>query len=128
MQSLRAKQRRLRVAIISKNPETLDGLEGYLQNAGLTTSTTRRIERFPESGGRSSAVVVFPDDFHWDAVLAALAESRRRNPRILQVIVTAHPQRFEALAWSEDDDAAPLLVPKPAWGWTILDAVLGRLS
>lgn len=117
----------LHVAVVSKNPETLDGLEAYLQRAGVTTSGTLQIEQSAQLGAAASAIVVFPDDFDWDAVVPALTECLRANPRALPVLVTKAPQRFEAIAWPKDG-AVPLLVPKPAWGWTILDAIRAHLS
>ena len=123
MRSPRPNQRRrLHVAIVSRNPETLDGLEMYLQSAGMTTTGTSQIEHSAQIGAGTAAVVVFPDDFDWDAVVPALAACLRTNPRALPVVVTNAPQRFEALTWP-GDGAIPLLVPKPAWGWTILDAI-----
>jgi hypothetical protein len=122
MQPSRPKEDPLHVAIVSRNSGTLDGLETYLQGAGVTTHGTRRIERSAVVGAGASALVVFPDDFSWGAVVSALTESRRRNPRALPLVITCSPQRFEALTW-RDEGAIPLLVPKPAWGWTILDAI-----
>lgn len=112
----------LHVAIVSKNPETLDGLEAYLQRAGVTTVGTRWIERAAEVAEGASAVVIFPDDFEWDAVVLALTACMRSNPRALPVIVTNAPQRLEPVVWP-DGGVIPLVVPKPAWGWTILDAI-----
>jgi len=117
----------LHVAIVSKNPETLDGLEAYLQRAGVATVGTREIERSREVARSASSVVVFPDDFEWDAVLLALTTCLRTNPNALPVIVTNAPQRFESVAWP-DGGIIPLVVPKPAWGWTILDAIRGHLD
>jgi hypothetical protein len=126
MQSTRSQQSRLRVAIVSKNPETLDGLETYLRRAGVTTNCTRDIGRSAQIGSDVAAIVVFPDDFEWDDVVSALAAFARTNPRALPVVVTSAPQRFEALSVPEGV-APPLLVPKPAWGWTILDAIRAHL-
>jgi hypothetical protein len=44
------------------------------------------------------------------------------------VMVTGEPKRFaEALVHGEGHSQA-LVVAKPAWGWTILDAIRGRLE
>jgi hypothetical protein len=119
-----AEGRGFKVAIVSKNPETLDGLEAYLRGAGMDTSSAKMIEHSARIGSGVSALVIFPDDFDWEAVVPALAACFRSNPRALPVIVTSSPQRFEALAWP-DDSAIPLVVPKPAWGFTILDLIRG---
>jgi len=120
-------RRKLHVAVVSNNPETLDGLERYLQRAGVVTSGTCQIDRSADLGESASAVVVFPDDFAWEAVVSALTQCRARNPRALPVVVTQTPQRFESLAWP-DEGTVPLLVPKPAWSWTILDAIRAHLN
>jgi hypothetical protein len=127
MESPRARAKQLHVAIISRNPETLDGLEAYLQRAGVSTCTTRQIERSAKIGAGASAFVVFPDDFEWDGVVEALILCSSGNPRALPVIVTNAPQRFENLQWPKNT-TIPLVVPRPAWGWKILDAIRAHSS
>lgn len=73
-----------------------------------------------------SAVVLFPDDFSAQAVNAALADLRRNRPAALPVLVTSDPRRFDGL--HGDKHIAPLVVPKPVWGWSILDAIRARLE
>jgi DNA-binding NtrC family response regulator len=118
----------LHVTIVSDNPETLDGLESYLRRAGLTTSGRKSVEKLADTVPVApSAVVLFPDDFQTDKVLSALAGLRSKRPRSLCVLVTKEPQRFESLS-SADRLAAPLIVPKPVWGWAILEAIRSRLQ
>jgi hypothetical protein len=117
----------LHVAIVSRNPETVEGLESYLHGVGIVTSSSRLIDRAAELGAVASAVVLFPDDYEWEAAVAALSSCRRRNPRTLPVLVTRTPQRFESLAGPEGG-ALPLLVPRPSWSWTILDAIRAHLD
>lgn len=119
--------RRFNVAIVSRNPETLDGLEAYLRSAGVTTSSAQLIERSSQIAAAVSVLVVFPDDYEWDSVIPAMAACLRSNPRAQLVVVTSTPQRFERVVWP-DDAAIPLIVPKPAWGWTILDVVRAHSS
>lgn len=115
----------LEVAIVSENPETLDGLQAYLTAAGVAARCTRDIDdclRLSPAG--TLAVVLFPDDFAWESVLAAVAELRAKRPNALPMLVTAHPKRFEALR--EADKL--LVVPRPVWGWTILDAIRAHVD
>jgi hypothetical protein len=65
---------------------------------------------------------LFPDDFEWDGVVQALIVCLSSNPRALPVIVTNAPQRFENLHWPKNT-TIPLVVPRPAWGWRILEAI-----
>lgn len=117
----------LHVGVISQNPETLDGLQAYLRDAGVVTTGTLQIEQSSKLCRVNSALVFFPDDFEWDAVVSALRECRRLKPQTLPVLVTQYPQRFEALVWP-GEGALPLVVAKPAWGFTILDAIRARLD
>ena len=115
------------VTIVANNPETLDGLATYLGEAGVIVCGTRRIELCLEIvPPASSAVVFFPDDFPSSALIAALAAMRRNRPTALVVLVTSAPRRFENLA--RDGHPASLVLAKPAWGWTLLDAIRGRLD
>jgi hypothetical protein len=123
----RSKPRLLHVTIVSNNPETLDGLATYLGEAGVTVRGTRRIETCLEMiPPAASAVVFFPDDFSSRAMDAALVDLRRSRPTTLSVLVTSDPKRFEKLA--RDRHPASLVMPKPAWGWSVLDAIRGRLE
>ncbi len=110
------------VVIISDNPETLDGLERYLREAGISTRTTRSIARAHElATSARSAFVLFPDDFPLADVRAALAVLRRDRASTLRVLVTKNPLLFA-------NPEGALVIPKPAWGWTILDAIRTRFE
>jgi hypothetical protein len=39
------------------------------------------------------------------------------------LVVTREPGRYSEIADAEGDGHAPIVIPKPAWGWTILDAI-----
>jgi hypothetical protein len=43
-------------------------------------------------------------------------------------LVTREPQRFRDALEGSDRSPTPLVVPKPVWGWTILDAIRGSLE
>lgn len=108
------------VVIVSANRETLDGLQAYLDAAGVRAKSMRDIESCASSTSASVlAVVLFPDDYRWEAVLAELASLTERRPMIVPVIVTSQPKRFDALV----DRERVVVVARPAWGWTITDAI-----
>jgi len=110
------------VTIVSDNPETLDGLETYLQRAGVVTRSTRKIARAVElTAVFSAAVVIFPDDFGLAAVADALTDLGAQRPKTLIVLVTCAPKRFARA--SQSLGATTIVVPRPAWGWTILEAI-----
>ncbi len=120
-------KRRPHVTIVSDNAETLDGLESYLRSAGLIAQGTRLLERAVEMTPLSfSAVLLFPDDFPAHRVDAILAQLQKHRPKAQRVLVTSDPKRFDGLFG--DAPLAVLVVPKPVWGWTILDAIRARFD
>jgi hypothetical protein len=112
------------VAIVSNNPETLDGLQTYLQQAGVPSHGTRALHDLnmvaPEF---ATAAVIFPDDFANDAAVALVRNLRRRRPRLLALIVTREPHRFRSLTDADGRSRPPLVLPRPSFGWDILDAI-----
>ncbi len=106
------------VVVVSDNPETIDGLARYLNGAGIAVRSTRVLAQASELARARSAVVVFPDDYPTPKVHAALATLKRRA--VHTVVVTSDLRHF-----SESDT---VVLPKPAWGWTILDAIRERLG
>ena len=113
------------VAIVSMNPETLDGLQAYLSAAGVAARCMREIDDCARGGSDGTlAFVLFPDDFAWERVAIAVGELVAKRPRALPVLVTAHPKRYEKLLEAEK----VLIVARPAWGWSILDAIRAHLD
>lgn len=109
----------IEVAIVSTNPETLDGLQSYLTAAGVTARCTRSIEECARLSTQTIAFVLFPDDFRWQSVRSAIADLAAQRPHALPVLVTAQPKRFAELVEAD----RVLVVPRPVWGWKILDAI-----
>jgi hypothetical protein len=117
MQGSSRPAQRVSVAVVSDNPETLDGLERYLCDAGFAARGTRSLDRGCEMvAPPRSVLVVFPDDFPVIKVFAALAALKQRCPSAAQVLVTKDFRRFASIEGA-------VVIPKPVWGWTILDAV-----
>ena len=117
------------VTIVSNHEKTIRELETYLRGAGVAANGTRAVERVLEMTPPSStAVVLFPDEYLHTGVRSALDALHRERPEILVVIVTNEPRRFERRSRTTAQDALPLVIPKPAWAWTILDAVRARID
>ncbi len=74
----------------------------------------------------SSAVVLFPDDFESAEVIECISILRAAHPGLLIVVVTSEPQHLISALGPEPESLLPLIFPKPAFGWTILDAITGR--
>lgn len=114
----------LYVSIVSANPETLDGLQAYLSGAGVPSHGTRTVPDLavvvPEW---ATAAVIFPDDFENEEVLIFVRELRRARPRVLSLIVTREPQFFRGAVQDDGRSLRPIVLPKPSFGWDILDAI-----
>lgn len=102
--------------VVAKHRETLDGLVAYLDGAGVRCLGSSTL---PADLGSASAVVLFPDDFATDAVLAWIRDTERRAPRPRVVVVTRDCATFSTQTGREK----PRVLPRPSFGWDILDAV-----
>lgn len=67
--------------------------------------------------------VIFPDDFDDEEVQPILRELRLTQPRLLLLMVTRAPQRFRDLVQADRRSFPPILLPRPSFGWEILDAI-----
>jgi hypothetical protein len=118
----------LLVTVVSKNATTADALKTYLQGAGVVVTTTSEIGRIVAMTPPSTAaVILFPDEYEAEVALPALSQLKKARPETLAVIVTNEPRRFECVGSESARVAEPLVLAKPAWAWTILDAVRARL-
>ena len=111
------------VTLIADNPETLDGLQAYLAGVGVASRTTRVLRDVALILPGSSALVLFPDDFELKDVERRLAFLRASRPELLIVLVTSLPGRFRPALDPDDRSLAAVVLPKPAFGWVILDAI-----
>lgn len=110
------------VAVIAENPETADGLHRYLQSAGIASHTARELRtKLPTKN--TTALVLFPDEFMSADVIGLIGALRASQPRLLIVIVTTAARRLRAALAPDGRSLVPVLIPKPAFGWAILDAI-----
>jgi hypothetical protein len=107
------------VLVISSSAETRDGLHAYFSQVGLGVLARRSLNRIAELPGSLRAIVVFPDDYEGHEAAAYLSMVRQRRPELALVVVTREPAVYNT-------DGSPInaiVLPKPAFGWTILDAI-----
>ena len=108
------------VQLLGVQIETLDGLQHYLAQVGMQSRCAQSVA----SVDGSSAVVFFPDEFapaEVNRVVAAVLN--RKEPRRL-IVVSANAPRFERLLAGVGAAATHARVlPKPAFGWVIADAL-----
>jgi hypothetical protein len=106
--------------IVSDDDDTLLRLRDYLVRAGVETEATRRLG---DVWGRSASqsIVLLPDDFDAGEVTGGLEQLLLRASSPFVIIVTAGPRSYEPLIESLGNPPSVVIVPKPVWGWTILD-------
>ena len=112
-----------RVVVVSENPETVDGLQTYFVGVGIAAQSMRSLDATASLPERTTAVVVFPDGFGAEDVIGRVQTLHKKRPRVLLLLVTGDPRRFSAALAADRHDAAFVVLPKPAFGWTIVDAI-----
>ena len=111
------------VMVVADNRETIDGLHSYFQGAGVASHTARGLGDATAIRAATTALVLFPDEFDAKDVVRRIAALRTSRPRLLLVVVTSAPQRFRSALEPDGRSLLPIVLPKPAFGWAILDAI-----
>jgi hypothetical protein len=111
------------VTVVAENPETIDGLQGYLQGAGVACHATRSMGDESTVPAVSTSLVLFPDDYDVHGATDWILLLRRSRPQLRILLVSNQPQRFQDATVAIGRSVPPVVLPKPAFGWTILDAV-----
>jgi CheY-like chemotaxis protein len=112
-----------RVLVVSENPETIDGLQTYFVGVGITTQSARTLEATTSLPEQTTAVVFFPDGFAAQDVIVRVRALHNKRPRLLLLLVTREPRRFSSALTTDGEQAALVVLAKPAFGWTIVDAI-----
>ena len=83
----------------------------------------------PADRDQLTAVVVFPDEFPEHAATVGIRNLERELARAWIVVVTRHTARFDQLVEALDPQSLSRLfvLPRPVWGWALLDRVLQPL-
>jgi hypothetical protein len=115
--------RSIGVTIIADNRETLDGLHAYLRGAGIEARTTRVLADATASALVTTSLVLFPDDYDTVEVVTRVSALRQSRPELLVVVITSASQRFRPAFDPDNQSLVPVVLPKPTFGWTILDTI-----
>ncbi|HMA91506.1 MAG TPA: hypothetical protein VKP30_02425 [Polyangiaceae bacterium] len=112
------------VLIVSRNEETARNLQRYFESRSLKVTVLSRLVAIP-SDAKPTALVVFPDEFPKGEAERGLLEFAQQYPGATMTVVTADMQRFEDLGAQLGEDAFRrlLILPRPAFSWTIFDHV-----
>lgn len=119
----RSSARLLHVAVVADNPETIDALHAYFSQAGVASNGTRTLNGANRMAPATTALVLFPDDFDAGDIVTFITSLRSARPKLLILLVTGTPQSFRSALGPDGHSLPPMVLPKPAFGWTILDAL-----
>lgn len=109
--------------VVSENPETVDGLQSYFIGVGIDAQSADRLDATTNLSDHTTAVVFFPDGFGADDVIGEVRTLHRKRPRLLLLLITHDPRRFSAALAPTRSEPPVLVLPKPAFGWVIVDAI-----
>ncbi|HKO92100.1 MAG TPA: hypothetical protein VJU61_13145 [Polyangiaceae bacterium] len=113
--------------VVCDDDDTLLRLREYLLRAGVPTRATRQLrDAWKSSDGE--AIVLLPDDFATGEVTDGLSRLLSRTQAPFLIIVTAGPRLFEPLIEELGNADSVVIIPKPVWGWTILDLLRGWIG
>lgn len=114
-----------RTLVVCDDDDTLIRLRDYLVRAGVETQATRQLA---DAWGRPAdeCIVLLPDDFNAGEVTDGLVQLLSSASSPLVIIVTAGPRLYEPLIESLSHRESVVIMPKPVWGWTILDLLRQR--
>jgi hypothetical protein len=115
------------VLIVSRNTATAQSLHEYFAERGVGASMKDTMNALDD--GRITAVVAFPDEFPEHSATEGIVRLAGRFANAWLVIVTRDVVRFEGLAaaMDEGDRGRWFVLPRPSWGWALLDRVLQPL-
>lgn len=118
----RSSAENLRVTVVGDHAQTIEGLRRYLSAAGLEARATRSLSEGTANPTASDVLVIFPDEFRTEEVLETIEALQKGYPELKLLLITSTPQHYQT---SRLMDAAQslILLPKPAFGWSILDAI-----
>jgi hypothetical protein len=117
----------LRVTIVGENAKTIESLRRYLTSAGVDSEAMQQLPGPAALAQLGNTLVIFPDDFDTSAVLAIVENVQRLRPPLQLVLVTSTPQRYQHRPVG-DQAPPPIVLSKPAFGWSILDAIRDSFS
>ncbi len=67
--------------------------------------------------------MLFPDEFESNDVVTVVSGLRRSRPQLLVVVVTGAARRFRPAFDPDEQSRLPIVFPKPAFSWSILDMI-----
>lgn len=116
------------VAVVAESQQTLDNLSSYFERVGIASDGARGLPDPSMVPLHATSLVLFPDDFERARVESFILQLRRARPQLLILLVSSAPQHLGAAVAPDGRSVPPLVLPRPAFGWTILDAIRARAA
>lgn len=108
------------VLIVGAQLETLDGLQQYLGDVGIQSRCSRELAEIDAA----QSIVLFPDDFADAEVSRCVVSLVSAKRSLCIVIVTSNAPRFALMLSKYSNSVSKMSVlPRPAFGWAIADAL-----
>jgi hypothetical protein len=124
----KARQREAGVVVLGSNQSTLEQLSEYFADTGVKAYARCSLTPLVELRPAVQVVVMFPDDFPKPHVSAYLTDLGNRRPELAFVIVTQFPAKYQAIMGANGKALRGHILPRPSFGWTILDAIRDALA
>jgi hypothetical protein len=113
--------------VVAESRETTDSLHDYLTKVGICTRTERTLDDAVLLSGQFKIILLFPDDFSQSELRGFEHAVCKQQPSALMVLVTSNPVRVRLTLQEAGRAAAPIILVKPAFGWTIIDTIRANL-
>lgn len=109
----------VKLALIANDRETVDGVQQYLLRAGARVSSTSWLGEAHAACADADAVILFADHYSREEALEVVLQLGVR----LVIVVTAEVAYFSESRTAERAAPRLIVLPRPVWGWMLLDAV-----
>jgi len=114
--------------LVAGSPDTSRILKDYLEGAGVPARIAGSLRDASRLLPSALAVVLFPDELAPAEVVAWVTAVRAEHPMLLLVVVTMAPQALRPALDPHGRARLPLVLSKPVFGWSILDAIRSASS
>ena len=116
---MRLTRLRASLVLVSSDREILLGIQEYFDRAGASSLGVSTLEEASNMSRAVDAAVIFADGISVDARVSAASALRVK----LVVVVTREVERVREALWCTKADARLLVLPRLAWGFTLVEVV-----
>jgi len=117
----------IKVLIISRDGETIDGTYEYLRRVGASPQSATNLKDAIASAESAEAVIFFADDYAKESAMEVLGQLRKRLTAKVVIVVSDQVEAFASIGAGETQGCVTLL-RRPTWGWMLVDAIRSQLG